>query len=55
MVLGIDSEAPELPRGCLQKYGYTVPCLVDRAAADLYDVQSWPTLLIIGREGKITL
>ncbi len=55
LVFGIDSEAPEIAREYLQKYGYTVPSLVDRKeeAVQFYHVEGWPTTVLIDREGKI--
>ncbi len=56
MVFGVDDEAPEIARGYLQKYGYTMPSLVDSAsaAARAFLVNSYPTTVLIDREGKVT-
>jgi thiol-disulfide isomerase/thioredoxin/outer membrane lipoprotein-sorting protein len=56
MVFGVDDEAPEIARGYLQKYGYTMPSLVDSAsaAARAFFVNSYPTTVLIDREGKVT-
>jgi peroxiredoxin len=55
LVFGIHSEAPEIAREYLQKYGYTLPSLVDRKeeAVQLYHLQGWPTTVLIDREGKV--
>lgn len=54
-VFGVDSEEPELAREYLQKYGYTVPSLVDTKdqAVNLYHVHEWPVTVLIDRDGKI--
>jgi thiol-disulfide isomerase/thioredoxin len=56
MVFGVDDEAPEIARAYLQKYGYTMPSLVDSAsaAARAFLVNSYPTTVLIDREGKVT-
>jgi thiol-disulfide isomerase/thioredoxin len=56
MVFGVDDEAPELARAYLKKYGYTMPSLVDAAsaAARAFFVNSYPTTVLIDREGKVT-
>jgi cytochrome c biogenesis protein CcmG, thiol:disulfide interchange protein DsbE len=55
LVFGIDAEESELAHDYLQKYGYTLPSLVDRKeeAVKLYRVESWPTTVLIDREGKV--
>jgi peroxiredoxin len=55
LVFGIDSEAPEIAHEYLQKYGYTFPSLIDRKeeAVQSYHLESWPTTVLIDREGKI--
>lgn len=55
MVYGVDGEAPEIARAYLQKYGYTMPSLVDAAsaAARAFFVNAWPTTVLIDREGKV--
>lgn len=54
-VFGINNEEPELAREYLQKYGYTLPSLVDREdeAVILYHVNGWPTTVLIDQDGKI--
>jgi thiol-disulfide isomerase/thioredoxin len=54
-VFGIDDEEPELAREYLQKYGYTLPTLVDRKdeAVNLYHVNGWPTTVLIDRDGMV--
>jgi len=54
-VFGVDNEPAELAREYLQKYGYTLPSLVDRAdeAVAGFHVNSWPTTVLIDRDGKI--
>jgi len=54
-VFGVDSEAPELARDYLAKYGYTLPSLIDSGdrAAALYHVTGWPTTVLIDRAGKV--
>jgi len=54
-VFGVDSEAPELAREYLAKYGYTMASLVDtrNEAVSRYRVESWPTTILIDREGRI--
>ena len=56
VVYGVDDEAPEIARAYLQKYGYTMPSLVDSAsaAARAFFVNSWPTTVLIDRDGKVT-
>ncbi|HUB77726.1 MAG TPA: TlpA disulfide reductase family protein [Bryobacteraceae bacterium] len=55
VVYGVDDEAPEIARAYLQKSGYTMPSLVDSAsaAAHAFFVNSWPTTVLIDREGKV--
>jgi thiol-disulfide isomerase/thioredoxin/outer membrane lipoprotein-sorting protein len=54
-VFGVDAEAPELARDYLTQYGYTLRSLVDLhdAAAALYHVNSWPTTVLIDRQGNV--
>ncbi len=54
-VFGVDNEEPQLAREFLQKYGYTVPSLVDakNQALNLYHVQAWPVTVLIDRDGEI--
>jgi len=56
VVYGVDDETPEIARAYLQKFGYTMPSLVDSAsaAARAFFVNSWPTTVLIDREGKVT-
>ena len=55
VVLGVDSEAPELAREYFQKMGYTMSSLVDtkEEAVNQYHVQAWPTTVLIDHEGKV--
>ena len=55
LVFGIDAEESEIARDYLKQYGYTLPSLVDRKeeAVKLYHVESWPTTVLIDREGKV--
>ncbi len=57
LVFGVDSEAPEVATEYLQKFGFTLPSLVDSKdeAVAHYHVQSWPTTVLIDRKGKIVL
>jgi thiol-disulfide isomerase/thioredoxin/outer membrane lipoprotein-sorting protein len=54
-VFGIDNETPELPRDYLQKFGYTLPTLIDAESktVNLYHLDGWPTTILIGADGKI--
>jgi cytochrome c biogenesis protein CcmG/thiol:disulfide interchange protein DsbE len=54
-VFGIDNEEPELAREYLQKYGYTLPTLVDTKdeAVNLYHLNGWPTTVLIDRDGRV--
>ena len=54
-VFGVDDEAPEVAREYLQKFGYTLPSLVDPndRAVNLFHLGGWPTTILIDREGKI--
>jgi peroxiredoxin len=55
VVLGVDSEAPELAREYLQRFGYNMSSLVDtkEEAVNQYRVQAWPTTVLIDGEGKV--
>lgn len=55
MVFGIDTEAPELARDYLTKYGYTFRSLSDpdNMVAVNYHVTSWPTTVLVDREGNV--
>jgi peroxiredoxin len=55
LVFGVDAEESEIARDYLKKYGYTLRSLVDRKeeAVKLYHVESWPTTVLIDREGKV--
>ncbi len=55
VVYGVDDEAAEIPRAFLQKYGYTVPSLIDAQgeATRQFRVQAWPRTVVIDRDGKI--
>lgn len=53
--MGIDSEPPEAAREYIAKNGYTFPTLVDEAekVVHQFHVESWPTTIVIDREGKV--
>jgi thiol-disulfide isomerase/thioredoxin len=54
-VFGVDDEAPEVAREYLQKFGYTLPSLVDPndRVVNMFHLGGWPTTILIDREGKI--
>ena len=54
-VFGIDDEAADVARDYLQKFGYTLPTLIDLkdTAVNLYHLDGWPTTVLIDSEGKI--
>ena len=54
-MFGVDKEEPQLAREYLEKYGYTLPSLVDRGdeAVNLFHVNGWPTTVLIDQHGKI--
>ena len=55
LVLGIDDEEPEVARDFMKKSGYTFTTLVDdqHAAAQSYQINLIPQVLIIGKDGKV--
>ena len=55
VVYGVDDEAAEIARPYLQKYGYTMPSLVDEHGETVrqFLVESWPTTILIDRDGKV--
>jgi thiol-disulfide isomerase/thioredoxin len=55
VVYGVDDEAPEIASAYLQKFGYTLPSLVDSAstAARAFFVNALPTTVLIDRDGKV--
>lgn len=56
VVLGVDSEASQLARRYVAKNGYTFSTLVDgkESVARQFHVHSWPTTILIDRDGKVT-
>jgi cytochrome c biogenesis protein CcmG/thiol:disulfide interchange protein DsbE len=54
-VYGIDNEAAEVARDYLQKFGYTLPTLVDAKdqAVNSFHLEGWPTTVLIDGDGKI--
>ncbi len=54
-VFGVDDEPAEVAGGYLQKYGYTLPSLVDSRgeATRAFRVEAWPTTIVIDRDGKV--
>ena len=55
-VYGISSEDPGGAREYLRKHGYTMSSLADpeEEAVSRYHVQSWPTTVLIDRQGKVS-
>lgn len=56
VVLGIDDEAPEKAQDFAKKSDLTFPTLVDvqREVARRYGVEAIPTVVVIGRDGRIS-
>ncbi len=55
VVFGVDDEAAETARAYLQRFGYTLPSLVDAngEAVRRFRVEGWPTTVLIDRDGKV--
>jgi peroxiredoxin len=55
VVLAINLEDADTARVFMQQHGYTFKTLVDadRQVSQLYDIEALPTVLVIGRDGKI--
>ncbi len=54
-VFGVDNEAAEIARDYLQKFGYTLPTLIDAkdTAVNAFHLDGWPTTVLIDAAGKI--
>jgi cytochrome c biogenesis protein CcmG/thiol:disulfide interchange protein DsbE len=54
-VFGVDNEPTDVARDYLQKFGYTLPTLIDPkdTAVNAFHLDGWPTTVLIDSEGKI--
>jgi thiol-disulfide isomerase/thioredoxin len=56
-VFGVDDEDPQVVKEFLNKFGYTLPTLLDpnKQAANKFNVGAIPTTILIDKQGKVAL